>query len=88
MFKEIKEAVNWMVSQRNKEIGYTSLKNYLDEQGNHLDKLKVIHVAGTNGKGSTTAMLMSCLKEAGYREVTGCKDLAGLDRVVYGTYQE
>lgn len=67
MFKEIKEAVNWMVSQRNKEIGYTSLKNYLDEQGNHLDKLKVIHVAGTNGKGSTTAMMMSCLKEAGYR---------------------
>ena len=25
------------------------------------------------------------MKEAGYREVTVCKDLAGLDRVVYGT---
>ena len=35
-----------------------------------------------------TSDVMTMMKEAGYREVTGCKDLAGLDRVVYGTYQE
>ena len=28
----------------------------------------------------------SYMEKAGYREVTVCKDLAGLDRVVYGTY--
>lgn len=32
------------------------------------------------------AAVSSYMKEAGYREVTVCKDLAGLDRVVYGTY--
>lgn len=35
--------------------------------GNPQDKLKTIHIGGTNGKGSTTAMLSSILKSAGYR---------------------
>lgn len=30
-------------------------------------KLKFIHIAGTNGKGSTSAMLESVLREAGYK---------------------
>ena len=30
-------------------------------------KLRFIHIAGTNGKGSTTAMCASILREAGYR---------------------
>ena len=35
--------------------------------GNPQDKLKFVHVAGTNGKGSFCAMLGSILKNAGYR---------------------
>jgi dihydrofolate synthase/folylpolyglutamate synthase len=35
--------------------------------GNPQDSLKFIHIAGTNGKGSTSAMLDSVLREAGYR---------------------
>ena len=35
--------------------------------GNPQDKLKFIHIAGTNGKGSTSAMLDSILREAGYK---------------------
>ncbi len=31
------------------------------------DDLKIIHVAGSNGKGSTCAMLSSILKQAGYK---------------------
>jgi dihydrofolate synthase/folylpolyglutamate synthase len=34
--------------------------------GNPQDKLKFIHVAGTNGKGSTSSMLSSTLRSAGY----------------------
>ncbi len=34
--------------------------------GNPQDRLSVIHVAGTNGKGSTCAMLASILQAAGY----------------------
>ena len=30
-------------------------------------KLKFVHIAGTNGKGSTAAMLASVLQSAGYR---------------------
>ena len=35
--------------------------------GDPQNKLKCIHVAGTNGKGSTTSMLSSILTEAGYK---------------------
>ena len=31
------------------------------------DKLKVIHIAGTNGKGSTSAYISGILKQAGYK---------------------
>ena len=38
---------------------------------NHLHnpeaKFKSIHVAGTNGKGSTSSMIASILQEAGYK---------------------
>lgn len=37
-----------------------------DHLGNPEKKLKCIHVAGTNGKGSTSHMLSSILQEAGY----------------------
>ena len=35
--------------------------------GNPQDSLKFIHVAGTNGKGSTSAMLAAILQKAGYK---------------------
>ena len=35
--------------------------------GNPQDKLRFIHVAGTNGKGSTCAMLESIYRAAGLR---------------------
>ena len=35
--------------------------------GNPQDKLKFVHVAGTNGKGSTCTMMASVLMEAGYK---------------------
>ncbi len=35
--------------------------------GNPEDSLRFLHIAGTNGKGSTSAMLASVLRSAGYR---------------------
>ena len=61
------EAVQWMIKQRNQEVGFSSFQRYLNENENRLDDLRMIHIAGTNGKGSTVSMLNSCLKEAGYR---------------------
>ena len=41
-------------------------KGCLERLGNPEKKFKVIHVAGTNGKGSTCAFLTSIFREAGY----------------------
>jgi dihydrofolate synthase/folylpolyglutamate synthase len=38
-----------------------------DYLGNPQNKFKTIHIAGTNGKGSTSHMLASILQEAGYK---------------------
>lgn len=42
-------------------------KELLRRLGNPQDLIKIIHVAGTNGKGSTCAYLASMLKEGGFR---------------------
>ncbi|MDO4338227.1 MAG: folylpolyglutamate synthase/dihydrofolate synthase family protein [Eubacteriales bacterium] len=41
-------------------------KECLRRLGNPQERFRVIHVAGTNGKGSTCAFLTSILREAGY----------------------
>lgn len=55
-------------------IGEAALKKDLHntialcaELGNPQDKFKTIHVAGTNGKGSTSHMLAAILQQAGYK---------------------
>lgn len=70
------ETVNWMFHQLpmyqqqgasayKKDLTNTILlANYL---GNPEKDLQFIHVAGTNGKGSTSHMLASILQEAGYK---------------------
>lgn len=47
--------------------GLTNIRNLMEELGNVQDGLSIIHVAGTNGKGSVCAMLESILRRAGYR---------------------
>ena len=47
--------------------GLESIRNLLWELGNPQDKLAFIHIAGTNGKGSTLAFLTAILKESGYK---------------------
>lgn len=48
-------------------LGLDRVQALLELFGNPQDSLKCIHVAGTNGKGSTCAMLESVLREAGYK---------------------
>lgn len=50
-----------------KTLGLHRMKSLMNKLGNPQDKLKVVHVAGTNGKGSVCAMLNSVLIEAGYK---------------------
>ena len=48
-------------------LGLERTRTLLEKLGDPQKKLRFIHVAGTNGKGSTCAMLASVLKCAGYR---------------------
>ena len=47
-------------------FGLERVETMLSLLGNPEKNLKCIHIAGTNGKGSTTAMITSILKEEGY----------------------
>jgi dihydrofolate synthase/folylpolyglutamate synthase len=48
-------------------LGLERIKALLERLDHPERKIKVIHIGGTNGKGSTTAMLQSILKQAGYK---------------------
>ena len=49
------------------QLGLKSIGELLDVMGNPQNSLKFIHVAGTNGKGSTSSYISSTLISAGYR---------------------
>lgn len=48
-------------------LGLDTMQALMRELGNPQDSLRFIHIAGTNGKGSTASYLESILREAGYR---------------------
>ena len=47
-------------------LGLESVRCLLAELGDPQDRLKFVHIAGTNGKGSAMAFLEQTLQEAGY----------------------
>lgn len=49
------------------KLGLENITYLLNLMGNPHKKLKYIHAAGTNGKGSTCTMLSYILKDAGYK---------------------
>jgi len=49
------------------KLGLTNITRFLSKIGNPHNSLNSIHVAGTNGKGSTVAIMASILTAAGYR---------------------
>ena len=55
------------VKWQSRKPGLERIEKLLDGLGNPHKSLKYVHVAGTNGKGSTCAYLASVLQEAGYR---------------------
>ncbi len=63
------QAVNYIHSSPKfpKKPGNAPLLKILNEFGNPQDKLKYVHVAGTNGKGSVCAMTESVLRRCGYK---------------------
>ena len=48
-------------------LGLERITEILNLLGNPQEKLQIIHIAGTNGKGSVSKLLAEILKEAGYK---------------------
>ncbi|WP_026477081.1 bifunctional folylpolyglutamate synthase/dihydrofolate synthase [Alkaliphilus transvaalensis] len=49
------------------KLGLENIKYLLKLLGNPHENINIIHIAGTNGKGSTSSMTHSILKAAGYK---------------------
>ena len=74
--QDYKEAVEWLFAQAPNyqrdgssayKPGLDNIRKLCDFFGNPQDKIKSIHIGGTNGKGSTSNMLASVLQESGYK---------------------
>lgn len=61
------EAFYQTIQQYGSKPGLEVVKALLHELGNPEKSLRIIHVVGTNGKGSSTMMLASILKEEKYK---------------------
>jgi dihydrofolate synthase/folylpolyglutamate synthase len=62
-----------------REFKLDRMRRLMARLGNPQDRLSIVHVAGTKGKGSTAAMIGAVLSAAGYR--TGLFSSPHLDRV-------
>ncbi|MGV8905136.1 MAG: bifunctional folylpolyglutamate synthase/dihydrofolate synthase [Acetobacterium sp.] len=65
----VSEAITYIESTHKfgTRLGLESMSLLLNEMDNPQDKLKFIHIAGTNGKGSASTMIAGILKTAGYK---------------------
>ncbi|HZK10393.1 MAG TPA: folylpolyglutamate synthase/dihydrofolate synthase family protein [Clostridia bacterium] len=66
---KIQEALNFLNQsyKLGRKLGLDNIKRLLLELGSPEKKMKVIHLAGTNGKGSTSAMIYHVILEGGYK---------------------
>jgi len=64
-----KDALEYLkkASGRGSRLGLERVSVLMEKLGNPQNRTKIIHVTGTNGKGSFSAMLTAVLKSSGYR---------------------
>ncbi|MDO9592152.1 MAG: folylpolyglutamate synthase/dihydrofolate synthase family protein [Erysipelotrichaceae bacterium] len=65
----VQEAIDYIHNtyQFGSKLGLHNITKLLGYLGDPQDTLRYVHVAGTNGKGSTSSMIYSILKAEGYR---------------------
>ena len=67
MFTNANEVIEYITKRTRSVFGLSEYRKFMEELGNPQYLLKCVHVAGTNGKGSTTNYLRSVLQTAGYK---------------------
>lgn len=67
--EEYGQMLDWLYNLRRfgMKLDMSRIGTVLHALGNPQDRLKIIHVAGTNGKGSVCAMMSAILQKAGFR---------------------
>ncbi|GAF96198.1 unnamed protein product, partial [marine sediment metagenome] len=67
--KRYRDHIEWLFAVRRfgSKLGLDYVRHLLAQIGDPHEDFRSIHVTGTNGKGSTTAMIASILGEAGYK---------------------
>ena len=67
-FESIDECISWIEAQKRKheKKDLSQMEALCAFFDNPQDQFKVIHVAGTNGKGSVVSYLAHILREKGY----------------------
>ncbi len=63
------QSINYIhsIPKFRRPLGNANLEKLLTHLDNPQKKLKFIHIAGTNGKGSTAAMTAEILKKSGFK---------------------
>lgn len=69
MIQTYEEALSWIHGRLRLGMkpGLTRMEWMMERLGHPEKKIKTIHVAGTNGKGSTVSYIRNILQEAGYK---------------------
>ncbi len=69
VFENAACAIDWINGARyaGEKKGLNNMRSLLARLGDPQDQLRMVHVAGTNGKGSTCSMLERMLRGCGYR---------------------
>ncbi|MAH43317.1 hypothetical protein CL614_06415 [archaeon] len=65
---ELKKELDWLynLERFGSRLELDRIEKIMELFDNPQNKLKFVHIAGTNGKGSTASMVSSSLREAGY----------------------
>lgn len=68
-FEQLDEALAWMLAPSLEDMkpGLDRTFALLERLGNPQDNLRIVHIAGTNGKGSTSTLLGQVYIEAGFK---------------------
>ena len=66
-YKEAREFLDGCNQYAGEELTLEPLREMLRRLGDPQEQFVTVHIAGTNGKGSTLAFVSSVLQEAGYR---------------------
>ena len=66
-YKESLDYLGELYGMLGYDLGLGRVEALMNKMGNPQERVKVIHVAGTNGKGSICSMVSSVLTEAGYK---------------------